>query len=264
MMVHTNNLEKEIQISTFWDCFRGTNLRRTEISCGAFLAASLSGYVIGGQSTYFLEQAGLPPSHAFALSAGSSAMGIVGTVLSWVLIIFYGRRRLFLIGLVLLGTCMFIIGFVSLAPSSDKGASWASGIIMLVWTFCNDLTIYPLNYAISTEVSATRLRVKTWSLGRSTFYLFSIISTVITPYLINPTEANIKGKAGFFTGGLMLLCFIWAYFRLPECKGRTYEELDIMFNNKVPTRDFEKYKVDGYAEVDVDVVQDSRAFMLKG
>jgi SP family general alpha glucoside:H+ symporter-like MFS transporter len=29
MMVHTNNLEKEMQISTFWDCFRGTNLRRT-------------------------------------------------------------------------------------------------------------------------------------------------------------------------------------------------------------------------------------------
>lgn len=31
-------------------------------------------------------------------------------------------------------------------------------------------------------------------------------------------------------------------------RGRTYEELDILFARKVSTRDFAKYKVDAYAE----------------
>jgi SP family general alpha glucoside:H+ symporter-like MFS transporter len=44
------------------------------------------------------------------------------------------------------------------------------------------------------------------------------------------------------------LTLIWAYFRLPETKGRTYEELDLIFAAKVPTRKFKTYEVDAYAE----------------
>lgn len=40
---------------------------------------------------------------------------------------------------------------------------------------------------------------------------------------------------------------VWSYFRLPEIKGRTYEELDILFANRVSARHFSKTKVDAYA-----------------
>lgn len=250
MMVHTNQLERELQAdSSYMHCFKGTNLRRTEIACGAFIAVGFTPYFIGGQTTYFLEQAGLRASNSFKLSVGSSALGIVGTVLSWVAIVFVGRRKLFLAGFFLLGTCMFLIGFVSLAKS-PTGAAWASGVIMLFWTFFNDLTCYPLIYLIASEVSATRLRARTWALSRGIYYVVLIINTVVSPYMINPTQANVKGKAGFITGGFMLACFTWTYFRLPECKGRTYEELDILFKNKVPARKFAKQNVDAYENVD--------------
>ena len=39
----------------------------------------------------------------------------------------------------------------------------------------------------------------------------------------------------------------WTWFRLPETKNKTYEELDILFVNGVKARDFAKYKVDAYA-----------------
>ena len=52
-----------------------------------------------------------------------------------------------------------------------------------------------------------------------------------------------RGKLGFFFGGLAFLCFGWAWFRVPETKGRTYEELDIMFEKGVKTREFKNYKV---------------------
>ncbi|KAL7922887.1 hypothetical protein ACQKWADRAFT_312778 [Trichoderma austrokoningii] len=34
--------------------------------------------------------------------------------------------------------------------------------------------------------------------------------TVAIPYMINPEQANLQGKLGFFFGGLALVCLIWS------------------------------------------------------
>jgi SP family general alpha glucoside:H+ symporter-like MFS transporter len=38
------------------------------------------------------------------------------------------------------------------------------------------------------------------------------------------------------------------FIRLPETKGRSFEELDMLFNNGVPARKFKTYEVDAYNE----------------
>lgn len=62
--------------------------------------------------------------------------------------------------------------------------------------------------------------------------------------MINPDQANMRGKIGFFFGGLSAISLLWTWFRVPETKDRTYEELDIMFSRGVRTRDFKKYRVE--------------------
>jgi len=52
-----------------------------------------------------------------------------------------------------------------------------------------------------------------------------------------------RGKLGFFFGSLALACLCWSYLRVPETKGRTFEELDIMFERGVKTREFKNYVV---------------------
>lgn len=52
-----------------------------------------------------------------------------------------------------------------------------------------------------------------------------------------------RDKLGFFFGGLSMIYFVWAWFRIPETFGRTYEELDLMFEKKLKTREFKGYKV---------------------
>lgn len=60
MMHHTNELEKAAEIgSSYWDCFKGTNLRRTEIACIVWLIQTTCGSPLMGSATYFLESAGL-------------------------------------------------------------------------------------------------------------------------------------------------------------------------------------------------------------
>lgn len=62
--------------------------------------------------------------------------------------------------------------------------------------------------------------------------------------MINPDEANLRGKLGFFFGGLSLISLIWAWLRVPETQGRTYEELDVLFLRNTRTRDFKHARVD--------------------
>ena len=61
MILHTNEVEKEMTAGTsFIDCFKGINLRRTEIACIVWLIQNTCGSPLMGQATYFLQQAGVP------------------------------------------------------------------------------------------------------------------------------------------------------------------------------------------------------------
>lgn len=51
------------------------------------------------------------------------------------------------------------------------------------------------------------------------YYFLSILSTVISPYMLNPTEGDLKGKATFPAAVFTALLVVWTYFRLPETKG---------------------------------------------
>lgn len=260
MLIHTNQYEQEIESgTTYFDCFKGVDLRRTEICTMVFLIQAASGLGFAQYCTYFMEQAGLDASDAFKMNLGYNGLAFMGTVLSWFLMKRFGRRSIYVVGLGILTTVMFLIGFISLAPSSNSGAMWSQSAMMLIWIFFYDLTIGPLAFTIAAETSSTRLRGKTLAVARAIDYSFSIVANTINPYMLNPSEGNWKGKTAFFWGGSCLLCFVWGYFRLPECKGRTYEELDILFDKRVPSRQFKKYVVNAYSQDQVLVAKDKVA-----
>lgn len=66
-------------------------------------------------------------------------------------------------------------------------------------------------------------------------------------HMMNPTKWNWAGAGGFFWAGTCILTTIWAYFRMPESKGRTFEELDILFDEKISARNFSAYDVGDHA-----------------
>jgi SP family general alpha glucoside:H+ symporter-like MFS transporter len=149
----------------------------------------------------------------------------------------YGRRTIYIAGLTAMLPIMFTIGFLDLAPDASR-VRWAQASMLLIWFFVYSLSIGPVPFAIGTEVGASRLRTKTIALSRNTYYLLNIVNTVVAPYMLNPANANLKGKAAFLPGALTVFMWIWAFFRLPETKGMTPETLDHLFGNRVPTRRF--------------------------
>jgi SP family general alpha glucoside:H+ symporter-like MFS transporter len=84
MMVHTNEHEKYVSEGvTYWDCFTGVDLRRTEIISCVWMIQVFCGIWYGGNVVYFLEQAGFNPTKSFDFGVGENALGFCGTLVSW-------------------------------------------------------------------------------------------------------------------------------------------------------------------------------------
>ncbi|GAA5821067.1 hypothetical protein JCM11251_001946 [Rhodosporidiobolus azoricus] len=254
MMIHTNAYEKTLAEGTSYkDCFKGVDLRRTEVAVGVWMIQNLCGSALMGYSTFFLEQAGLAKSNAFTMSIAQYALGALGTISSWYLMKKFGRRSLYFYGLTTLCGLLMIVGILGCLPQSNTGASWGVGAMLLVYTAVYDATIGPVCYCLVSEVSSTRLRAKTVVIARIFYNLMGIVINTITPYMLNETELNWRGKTGFFWGGMCFLCATWTFFRCPEPKGRTYGELDVLFHNRVSARKFHKTAADQFASHDTGI-----------
>ena len=161
--------------------------------------------------------------------------------------------------------CLILLIIGILASASDSsGAKWGQAALCLMWLFIYSSTIGPICYTIISETSSLKLRAKSVCLSGNIYNITQIIANIIEPYLINPTEANLKGETAYFWFATAFCALIWAFFRLPEvcftyynqtcsrlmhclqCRNRTYEELDVMFHQRVPARKFATYDVDAY------------------
>ncbi|RMZ81496.1 hypothetical protein DV738_g2291, partial [Chaetothyriales sp. CBS 135597] len=244
MMVHTTALEEKITTgATYWDCFKGTDLRRTEIVCMVWAIQNLSGNSFSGYSTYFLQQAGLPASTALDFALGQYGINMAGVFGAWFLMsLGIGRRTLYLYGLCGLCTMLLIMGFLGLAP--HQSGAMATGSMMLVWALCYQLSVGTVCYSLVAELSTRRLQIKTVVLGRNLYNIVGIVCNVLTPYMLNPGEWDWGNYAGFFWGGICFLCIIYTYFRVPEPRGRSFAELDLLFEQGVSARKFATTKVD--------------------
>jgi MFS transporter, SP family, general alpha glucoside:H+ symporter len=65
--------------------------------------------------------------------------------------------------------------------------------------------------------------------------------------MLNPEAWNWRNYAGFFWGGMCFLCVIYTFFRVPEPTGRTFAELDVLFEQGTSARKFRTTKVDVFA-----------------
>ncbi|KAF2710695.1 sugar transporter [Pleomassaria siparia CBS 279.74] len=260
MMVHTTALEENITTgASYLDCFRGTDLRRTEIVCMAWAIQNLSGNAFSGYSTYFLEQAGLSPSKAYDFALGQYGINMGGVLGAWFLMSRgIGRRTLYLGGLCGLCSMLIIMGFLGLVPAAHRDqAALATGSMMIVWALFYQLTVGTVCYSLVAELSTRRLQIKTVVLGRNLYNIVGIICSVLSPYMLNPGAWNWSNFTGFFWGGICFLCIIYTYFRLPEPQGRTFAELDMLFEKKVSARKFASTVIDVFEEKGV---EDTNAF----
>lgn len=84
------------------------------------------------------------------------------------------------------------------------------------------------------------------ALARNLYNITGVVANVLTPHMLNPTSWNWGAKAGFFWAAAGKFCALWTYFRLPEPKGRSYAEMDILFEARIGARKFKDTSVESF------------------
>jgi MFS transporter, SP family, general alpha glucoside:H+ symporter len=95
-----------------------------------------------------------------------------------------------MVGLALMFCCLIAIGGLGFADG--KKVQLAVGILLVISTLINMITIGPVCYPIVAETPSGRLRYKTIVIGRFVYNLTGIFSNSVTPRMISPT-----GKSSF-------------------------------------------------------------------
>ncbi|KAJ6111554.1 hypothetical protein N7523_007615 [Penicillium sp. IBT 18751x] len=231
--------------ASYWDCFRGTNWRRTRISCGMFAVQQFTGIAFYSQALYFLGISGLPTALTFQLALGGFGVAMFGNIVSWFIMNYVGRRPLLLTGIILNALCLMSVGIAGCFTT--MAAIYYIGYVMNFAQLFYAPTVGAVSWTISAEVSSVKFRAKTQSLAIVTNAFVSWVMNFVAPYLINTDQADLGGKAAFVWMALSFLSLFWAWFEVPELKGRAFGELDDIFAQKMPTRHFNKAKA-GYNE----------------
>ncbi|KAL2142015.1 hypothetical protein VTI28DRAFT_1705 [Corynascus sepedonium] len=249
MMRRVVELEKTEGEPSFWELFKGTDTYRTLIVCGVYAAQNLTGNLIANQAVYFFQQAGVGTNTAFALGLITSALQMIFVMLSWILTTFFGRRDIYLWGSLANVVLLVALGISgSIGDPKAHSASLAQASLGLIISVFFTLGPAPASWVIIGETSSIRLRPLTTGIGRASYYIVEIPCIFLGSYMLNPTGGNLGGKCGYVWGATGLFCLIVAFFYLPEMRGRSYREIDILFKRKVPARKWKKTVVDAEAD----------------
>jgi MFS family permease len=172
----------------------------------------------------------------------TNCLGLVGLMVSWFLVQRIGHRRLLLVGCVICTVSMVIIAILYTVPGlSANKAGIGLVVACSIYLFGFNFGLESYTFLTSGELPAQNLRGYTQGLSVGVSFIFAWLCTFTAPYFINPAELNWGPRYAWiwFASGILATAFI--YFMLPDVKGRSLEEIDEMFRNRVPRREFQTY-----------------------
>lgn len=131
-----------------------------------------------------------------------------------------------------------------LGTVTDPSFSIRTGIVTMVTIFGVGFQLgwAPLSHVVAAEIPTNRLRDLTYALGSVFNIAIQFAVSFSIPYLIRPEYAGLGSKVGFIFGSTAFVAILFSLFCVPECSGKTLEEIDRLFIQGVPIRKFGKVR----------------------
>jgi MFS family permease len=178
-------LDKEIQDcgegTSYLECFRNSDLRRTIISVMPLAIQALGGqFFFAFYFAYYSQLVGYSVHESFRLQFIQYAFVIFANVCSWYLVERLGRRTLSICGTFALTVVMMLCG--GLGMSSSPTAIKGTVATFILYGFFFNIGIGATGFILLCEVASYRLRGKTIALGISLQHLVSIPMSTCLPW----------------------------------------------------------------------------------
>ncbi|KAI0399726.1 MFS monosaccharide transporter-like protein [Xylaria palmicola] len=220
--------------------------RRTIISVLGLTTQAASGamFVISF-GTYFFEMANV--GNAFENSCILTGSGVASLLFNALVITKYGRRRVMMVsGFIVCGLAQLAMAIAyTVEPGTPKTGKVIVGL-SVVYIVAYNALISTYAWLSGGELASQRLRSHTFGLATAIGFFGAWLTTFTAPYFINPLELNWGPKYGYIWTGSCAIAGLWVWLYLPEAKGRTLEEIDEMFEARVPARKFRTYQCTGH------------------
>ncbi|GBE86466.1 Probable glucose transporter rco-3 [Sparassis crispa] len=231
--------EKELGESSYLDCFRFThNKIALRTLTGIFIQAwqQLTGInFIFYYGTTFFTNSGI--SNPFLISVATNIVNVFMTLPGMWGVERFGRRSLLLWGAALMCICEFLIAIIGVTISVHNKPG-QQGLIALVCIYIAAFasTWGPIAWIITGEIFPLNVRAKAMSMSVASNWLWNFGIGYATPYLVNtgPGNAALGAKVFFIWGSTCLGALIFTYFCVPETKGLSLEQIDILYQNSTP------------------------------
>ncbi|KAG1806982.1 monosaccharide importer [Suillus subaureus] len=239
--------DRAVAQGSYIDCFRNNDSKNglrtwTGICLQGWQQLTGINFIFYYGTTFF-QQAGI--SNPFIITIIADVVNTVMTIVGVQLIDRVGRRRLLIIGAI--GMCFseYIVAIVGVTVGQTKSsvingvASTTAVNLTAQRVLIAFVCIYIAFYAISwgPVVWPLNIRAKAMSLSVASNWLWNFGIGYATPYLVDPTTTGILGvktahlgvKVFFIWGSTCLGCFLFTYFFIPEVKGLSLEQIDLLY-----------------------------------
>ncbi|KAK6708134.1 hypothetical protein SNK04_009094 [Fusarium graminearum] len=147
----------------------------------------------------------------------------------------YGRRKSLIAGSTWMFICFLIfasVGHFSLDranPSSTQGAGVAMIVFACLFILGFATTWGPMIWTIMAEIFPSRYRAKGMALATASNWLWNFLLAFFTPFITK----DIDFRYGYVFAGCNVLGGLIVYFFVIEGQGRTLEEIDTMYIERV-------------------------------
>ncbi|KAK8035724.1 general substrate transporter [Apiospora marii] len=215
------------------------NLKRTWFVIGTNVFLQLTGHNFTSVcGTYFIRTIGVV--NRFTTTSVNTTINIVMTLVTQSLTDVVGRIPLMLASATVQTGVLFTMG--GLGTNPDPLLSVKTGIVAMVTVFGVGFQLgwAPLAHVIAAEVPTQRLRDKTYAVGSVFNIVIQFLVSFSVPYLLNAEYAGLGSRVGFLFGSTAFGAVLFTWFCMPECSGRTLEEIDRLFLRGTAIRDFGK------------------------
>ncbi|KAL2752048.1 hypothetical protein ACRALDRAFT_1083634 [Sodiomyces alcalophilus JCM 7366] len=225
------------------------NLKRIVVATLPFTFQNFVGVpLIFGYTTYFLQLAKV--EDPFLGNLMIQLILVVGIVSAFYFVDTIGRRSLVIWSGAAMGAICFVIGGLGFMGPNTTASGIGLVTLCCVWSFVYANSLAPIGWISLVEVSSPLLRAKTAAVAAVIQSLSGVLFNYTVPLMLSNQAANWGQKIGLFFGGITFAYLIPVIFLFPETKGRTYQELDELFERNVPAWRFHQTKTAHQASVE--------------
>ncbi|KAG2421423.1 hypothetical protein HFD88_005398 [Aspergillus terreus] len=142
-----------------------------------------------------------------------------------------GRRPLLMSGAV--GTCvsLVIVGTIIGAFGSDlvnhQSAGWAGIAFIYIYDINFSYSFAPIGWVLPSEIFNLSIRSKAISITTSATWMCNFVIGLITPDMLD----SITWGTYIFFAAFCLLALAFTFFCIPETRGKTLEDMDLIFGD---------------------------------